>query len=99
MRRLIVQEFVSVDGFAAGPDGDIGFIPEATEGDDGVAENQMRFIDTVDTIVLGRVTYEMFAGYWPTATISRSRTSSTPWRSSSSRGRSTVRRGARSTTP
>ena len=28
----------------------------------------MRFIDTVDTIVLGRVTYEMFAGYWPTAT-------------------------------
>jgi dihydrofolate reductase len=68
LRRLIVQEFVSVDGFAAGPDGDIGFILEATEGDDGVAENQMRFIDTVDTIVLGRVTYEMFAGYWPTAT-------------------------------
>lgn len=68
MRRLIVQEFVSVDGFAAGPGGDIGFIPEATDGDDGVAENQMRFIDTVDTIMLGRVTYEMFAGYWPTAT-------------------------------
>jgi dihydrofolate reductase len=68
MRRLVVQEFVSVDGFAAGPGGDIGFIPEATEGDDGVAENQMRFVDTVDTIVLGRVTYEMFAGYWPTAT-------------------------------
>jgi dihydrofolate reductase len=68
MRRLVVQEFVSVDGFAAGPGGDIGFIPEATEGDDGLAENQMRFIDTVDTIVLGRVTYEMFAGYWPTAT-------------------------------
>jgi hypothetical protein len=28
----------------------------------------MRFIDTIDTIVLGRATYEMFAGDWPTAT-------------------------------
>ena len=28
----------------------------------------MRFIDTIDTIVLGRATYELFAGYWPTAT-------------------------------
>jgi dihydrofolate reductase len=68
MRRLIVQEFVTLDGLAAGPKGEVDFIPAATAGDAGVAENQMRFIDTVDTIVLGRTTYEMFAGYWPTAT-------------------------------
>jgi dihydrofolate reductase len=68
MRRLIVQEFVTLDGLAAGPNGDTDFIPAATEGDSLVAENQMRFIDTIDTIVLGRTTYELFAGYWPTAT-------------------------------
>lgn len=68
MRRLIVQEFVSIDGLAAGPKGETDFIPAATRGDSGVAENQMRFMDTIDTIVLGRATYEMFASYWPTAT-------------------------------
>jgi dihydrofolate reductase len=68
MRRLIVQEFVTVDGRAAGPEGQVDFIPAATRADSGVAESQMRFMDTIDTIVLGRSTYEMFAGYWPTAT-------------------------------
>jgi dihydrofolate reductase len=65
--RLIVQEFLSLDGLAAGPNGEVDFIPAAAQGDEGVAENQLRFIDTIDTIVLGRVTYELFAGYWPTA--------------------------------
>ena len=68
MSRLIVQEFISLDGLAAGPNSEVDFIPAAAQGDAGVAENQLRFIDTIDTIVLGRVTYEMFAGYWPTAT-------------------------------
>jgi dihydrofolate reductase len=68
MGRLIVQEFVTLDGRAAGPEGETDFIPAATEGDSVVADNQMQFLDTIDTIVLGRRTYEMFAGYWPTAT-------------------------------
>ncbi len=67
MRRLVVQEFVTLDGLAAGPDGSVEFIPAATQGDADLAEKQMHFIDSVDTIVLGRATYEMFAGYWPTA--------------------------------
>jgi dihydrofolate reductase len=68
MRKLIVQEFVTIDGLAAGPEGSVDFIPAAMAGDPKVAENQLAFIDTVDTMVLGRKTYEMFAGYWPTAT-------------------------------
>jgi dihydrofolate reductase len=68
MRKLIVQEFVSIDGRAAGPKGSVDFIPASTTGDRGVAENQLEFIETVDTMVLGRRTYEMFAGYWPSAT-------------------------------
>jgi dihydrofolate reductase len=65
MGRLVVQEFVSVDGLAAGRDGSLDFVPAGTEGDAELRENQMRFVDTVGTIVLGRVTYELFAGYWP----------------------------------
>lgn len=68
MRRLVVQEFVTLDGLAAGPDGDVDFIPVSTSGDAKLAENQMEFIDTIDLIVLGRETYEMFAGYWPDVT-------------------------------
>jgi dihydrofolate reductase len=67
MRRLIVQEFVTLDGLAAGPNGETDFIPAATQGDSSFAEHQMRFLDTIDTIVLGRATYELFAGYWPAA--------------------------------
>ena len=63
-----MQEFVTLDGLAAGPSGETDFIPAATQGDSVVAKTQMRLMDTIDTIVLGRGTYELFAGYWPTAT-------------------------------
>lgn len=36
MRRLIVQEFVTVDGLAAGPNDEVDFIPAATVGDSDV---------------------------------------------------------------
>jgi dihydrofolate reductase len=65
MGKLIVQEFVSVDGLAAGPDGSVDFIPAGADGNAELQEYQLHFIDSVGTIVLGRVTYEMFAGYWP----------------------------------
>jgi dihydrofolate reductase len=65
MARLIVQEFVSVDGLAAGPDDSVDFIPAGAEGNAELQESQLRFLDTVGTIVLGRTTYQMFAGYWP----------------------------------
>ena len=68
MRRLIVQEFVTLDGLAAGPNGETDFIPAAVGGDTSFADSQMRFIDSIDTMVLGRVNYELFASYWPTAT-------------------------------
>ena len=54
MRRLIVQEFVTLDGLAAGPRGETDFIPAAVVGDARFADSQMRFIDSVDTMVLGR---------------------------------------------
>lgn len=68
MRNLILQEFVSVDGMAAGPNGSVDFIPAATTGDQSFGRRQSSFLDSIDAMLLGRVTYKMFAGYWPKVT-------------------------------
>jgi dihydrofolate reductase len=68
MRKVILQDFVTLDGLAAGPDGSVDFIPAATQGDQSFGRQQLSFIDSIDTILLGRVTYEMFASYWPEVT-------------------------------
>ena len=65
MRNVILQEFVSLDGLAAGPNDSVDFVPASTAGDRSFGRRQMEFIDSIDTMLLGRVTYEMFAGYWP----------------------------------
>jgi dihydrofolate reductase len=68
MRKVILQEFVTLDGLAAGPNDNVDFVPASTRGDRTFGKDQMALIDTIDTILLGRVTYEMFAGYWPNGT-------------------------------
>jgi dihydrofolate reductase len=68
MRKLIVQEFVSLDGLAAGPRNSVDFVPASTRGDRSFGHEQMTFLDSIDTILLGRVTYTLFAGYWPNVT-------------------------------
>ncbi|MGQ0642311.1 MAG: dihydrofolate reductase family protein [Gemmatimonadaceae bacterium] len=68
MRNVILQEFVSIDGLAAGPKGDVDFVPAATTGDRSFGDRQLKFMDSIDTILLGRVTYEMFADHWPNVT-------------------------------
>ncbi|HEX6730952.1 MAG TPA: dihydrofolate reductase family protein [Pyrinomonadaceae bacterium] len=68
MRKIVLQEFLTLDGLAAGPSGNVDFVPAATEGDKSFGREQKKLLENVDTIVLGRVTYEMFAGYWPKVT-------------------------------
>jgi dihydrofolate reductase len=55
-RKLCLFIAMSLDGFIAKPDGDIGFLNQVElEGEDyGYSE----FIDTVDTVILGRKTYD-----------------------------------------
>ena len=65
MKQVILQEFLSLDGLAAGPGDSTDFVPAATRGDSTFGREQLAFIDTIDTILLGRKTYEMFADYWP----------------------------------
>lgn len=63
MRNLISLAHISLDGFLAGPDGDMDFIVF----NDELADHTYPLIDTVDTAVYGRVTYQMMESYWPTA--------------------------------
>src|SRR5438552_3603912 len=68
MRRVLLQEFVGIDGFAAGPNDSVDFIPASTQGDARFGQEQLALMEAVDTLLLGRVTYQMFAGHWPNVT-------------------------------
>ncbi len=68
MRRVIVSNVMSLDGFVSGPNGELdwfvyaGFV-KGTE----FGEYARTVISSVDAILLGRLTYEEFSSYWPTA--------------------------------
>ncbi len=66
MRQLILQMSVTLDGYVAGPagDGDWGLAPEHQE----VRGWKVASLRRVGTHIMGRVTYELMAEYWPTAT-------------------------------
>jgi dihydrofolate reductase len=66
MGQLVVQEFVTADGFAANANNEFTAY-EMLEG--GTAEfdrSQLGWLGTVDAMVLGANTYRMFADFWPT---------------------------------
>ena len=70
MRRLILQEWLSLDGYAVDGDGTLDFFP-ASEVDQFSDRDQLAFLESVDTILLGRRTYELFVDFWPTATTDK----------------------------
>jgi len=63
MRRIIVSNYVTLDGFFAGPEGEIDWFVW----DEEMANYSKGLFTSIDTILFGRVTYELMAGYWPTA--------------------------------
>jgi len=63
MRKLIVFNLITVDGFYAGLDGDISW----HNVDDEFQEFAIEQTKTFATHVYGRVTYEIMANYWPAA--------------------------------
>ena len=71
MRKLVVQQWVTVDNIAAEEDGGLSFVSgepfddEIT--DDPFKNSVMGFIDSVDTMILGANTYAQSKDYWPYA--------------------------------
>ncbi len=63
MRKLISFMHISLDGFVAGPNGEMDWIKVNQEIFDHVGKR----ISEGDTAMYGRVTYEMMQNYWPTA--------------------------------
>jgi dihydrofolate reductase len=75
MGKLIVTEFVTLDGVAQAPgapdeDREGGFTHggwQAPLADPGSGDVMFEHARSMDALLLGRKTYEIFAGYWPTA--------------------------------
>ena len=69
MRTLVVSEFVSIDGVMEAPGGEPGFPHTNWVGDHRGGNDHFAYkldeIREAESHLLGRVTYESFAGAWP----------------------------------
>lgn len=63
MRNLVLFMHTSLDGYVAGPNGEMDWIHTDEELFDFAAQRT----NAADTAVYGRKTYQMMEGYWPTA--------------------------------
>ena len=71
MGRIVVTEFVSLDGVMEAPGGEEGYKHTnwvGTTPDGGQFAYKLAEILDHDALLLGRVTYESFAGAWPQRT-------------------------------
>jgi dihydrofolate reductase len=63
MRTLFWSMMVSLDGFMEGPNGELDWHVIDEDFERYVAEMEK----SIDTILFGRVTYQMMAAFWPTS--------------------------------
>lgn len=68
MKKLIFQEWISLDGYAADANNSTSFF-ESPELNSGSDEDLLKDMDNLDTILLGANTYRMFVDFWPTAKV------------------------------
>ena len=64
MRTIIFQMMISLDGYFEGPNQELDW----HRVDDEFNDYANDLLDSVDTLLFGRVTYQLMAGYWPTPT-------------------------------
>ena len=63
MRKLILSVHMSLDGFVAGPNGEMDWI----QADEELFNYIVKLTNQADAAIYGRVTYQMMDAYWPTA--------------------------------
>ena len=61
LRKIIVTTWITLDGFIAGPNGEMNWIMV----DQTMGQYEDDLVSSADTLILGRVTYQSFAGSWP----------------------------------
>ncbi len=66
MRKVILQMMVSLDGYVAGPGGDLSWVFGGL--DDELRGWIVESLKGIDTQLIGRTAYQEQEGYWPTAT-------------------------------
>ena len=67
MRKIIVFNWISIDGFVAGTNGETDWFAWDKE----IEEQYKQVQSSVDKIFYGRLTYETMASYWPTSAASK----------------------------
>ncbi|MGH3309052.1 MAG: dihydrofolate reductase family protein [Streptomyces sp.] len=67
MRKVILSVMVTLDGFTAGPNGELDWIDV---GDDALDSHLADLLRGIDGMFFGRVAYEMLAQHWPGAEVS-----------------------------
>ena len=63
MRNVIVTMWVTLDGFVAGTNGEMDWV--GSHYDEAMGKYEDDIVSAADTLILGRVTYQSFAGSWP----------------------------------
>jgi dihydrofolate reductase len=60
MRRIVVFQWLTADGYFAGPDGNLSWVVPDEEQARAAADGIAGF----DAVLFGRRTYELFEGFW-----------------------------------
>lgn len=60
MKKLIMTNWTTLDGYIAGPTGDMDWV----RGDDELSDYEIGMVSAADTMLLGKKTYQDFAQYW-----------------------------------
>jgi dihydrofolate reductase len=72
MRKLILEELISRDGYVTDKNGHLDFFTALTPEQNKYSDSdQLKFLETIDTILLGRKTYELFVDFWPGTTTDK----------------------------
>jgi dihydrofolate reductase len=67
MKKLIMFNLITLDGFFAGPNGEIDW----HNVDDEFQEFAIDQLNSADGLLFGRATYQLMAGFWPTPDAAR----------------------------
>jgi dihydrofolate reductase len=72
MRKLILEEWMSLDGHVSDKNNRLDFFTNLSSEENKYSDaDQLKFLESIDTILLGRKTYELFVDFWPNATTDK----------------------------